>query len=336
MGALHKGDTLRRFSWRVAGLAVLLSIPALGSAHADPLKIVFTNHWSASDIFSQAVKRGFESACGMIKADCQMVFVQDEGSVEQQAANMQAAIARNPDILITTIVDNRAFNGILAQAKKQGIVVIAVNVDATTEPALSLREAFVGQGFIPAGEALAQAESKSFPSSGPLHIVVGVNAPGQNWSEQRAAGIIKGLDDYKAAHPDQPMTITRIDAGADPATVADRVGAYLSSHHDVTAYFDTGNNDFAVAHVLQDDGIPPKQVLLAGFDLVPQALQEIKAGYIQMQVDQQPFMQGFMSVMDGYLAKTINLAPADIDTGRALVDASQVNSVMALSKQGLR
>ena len=104
----------------------------------------------------------------------------------------------------------------------------------------------------------------------------------------------------------------------------------------MTAYFDTGNNDFAAAHVLQDSGVPPKQILLAGFDLVPQALQEIKAGYIQMQVDQQPFMQGFMSVMDGYLAKTVNLTPADIDTGRALVYAGQVDNVMALSKQGLR
>ncbi len=325
-----------KFSWQVAGLAALLSVPALATAQADPLKIVFTDHWSASNTFSQAVKRGFEDACGLIKADCQMVFVQDEGSVDQQAANMQAAIARNPDILITTIVDNRAFNGILAQAQKQGVIVVATNVDATTEPALSLRQAFVGQNFIPAGQALALAQSKNFPPSGPLRIVVGVNAPGQNWSEQRAAGIIKGLNDYKAAHPGQPMTITQIDAGADPATVADRVGAYLSSHHDVTAYFDTGNNDFAAAHVLQDSGVPPKQILLAGFDLVPQALQEIKAGYIQMQVDQQPFMQGFMSVMDGYLAKTVNLTPADIDTGRALVYAGQVDSVMALSKQGLR
>jgi simple sugar transport system substrate-binding protein len=143
---------LGKFSWQVAGLAVLLSMPALVTAQADPLKIVFTDHWSASNTFSQAVKRGFEAACGLIKADCQMVFVQDEGSVDQQAANMQAAIARNPDILITTIVDNRAFNGILAQAQKQGVVVIATNVDATTEPALSLRQAFVGQNFVPAGD----------------------------------------------------------------------------------------------------------------------------------------------------------------------------------------
>jgi simple sugar transport system substrate-binding protein len=325
-----------KLSLRVAGLAGVLCASALASAHADPLKIIFTDHWSTSNNFSQAVKRGYEKACSLIQAECQMIFVQNEGSVDQQAANMQAALARKPDILITTIVDNRAFNAILQTAKADGVVVISTNVDATEQPAISLRQAFVGQGFIPAGEALALAQSKNFPATGPLDIVVGVNAPGQNWSEQRAAGIMKGLNEYKATQSGREIKITRIDAGMDPATVADRVGAYLSSNKNVTAYFDTANYDYAVAHVLQDRAIPAKQVLLAGFDLVPQALQEMKAGYVQMQVDQQPYMQGFMSVMDGYLAKTVKLSPADINTGSALVTPDMVDNVMALSKQGLR
>jgi simple sugar transport system substrate-binding protein len=325
-----------KMSLGVAGVVGILCAAALTSAHAAPLKIIFTDHWSTSNNFSQAVKRGFEKACSLIQADCQMIFVQNEGSVDQQAANMQAALARKPDILITTIVDNRAFNSILQSAKAAGVIVVSTNVDATDEPAMSLRQAFVGQGFIPAGEALALAQSKNFAKTGPLNIVVGVNAPGQNWSEQRAAGIMKGLEAYKATQSGRDIKITRIDAGMDPATVADRVGAYLSSNKNVTAHFDTGNYDYAVAHVLQDRGLPPKQVLLAGFDLVPQALQEIKAGYIQMQVDQQPYMQGFMSVMDAYLAKTVKLTPADINTGSALVRADMVDNVMALSKQGLR
>jgi simple sugar transport system substrate-binding protein len=273
---------------RVVALATVLSCSALAAAHAAPLKIIFVDHWATSNNFSQAVKRGFEEACGMVKAQCQMLFVQNEGAVDQQAANMQAALARKPDILITTIVDNRAFNGILKSAQDAGVIVVSTNVDATTEPALSLRQAFVGQGFIPAGDVLATAQAKNFPTQGPLHIVVGVNAPGQNWSEQRAAGIMKGLNDYKTSQTGRAITITRLDAGMDPATVADRVGAYLASNHDVNAYFDTANYDYAVARVLQDRGIPPKTVLLAGFDLVPQALQQIKSGYIQMQVDQQP------------------------------------------------
>ena len=55
--------------------------------------------------------------------------------------------------------------------------------------------------------------------------------------------------------------------------------------------------------MLQDRGVPPGKVLLGGFDLVPEVLQQMKAGYVQVQVDQQPYMQGFMPVMEAYLAQ---------------------------------
>ena len=57
------------------------------------MNIVFTHHSSASNPFWQAVKKGFDDACAKIQANCQMIFTQTEGSIEQQSANMQAALA---------------------------------------------------------------------------------------------------------------------------------------------------------------------------------------------------------------------------------------------------
>ncbi|TIT44223.1 MAG: ABC transporter substrate-binding protein, partial [Mesorhizobium sp.] len=57
---------------------------------------------------------------------------------------------------------------------------------------------------------------------------------------------------------------------------------------------------------------------------------------IQVEVDQQPYMQGFMPVMEAYLAKTVGLAPADIDTGQGIVRPADVPALWDLSKQGLR
>ena len=74
-----------------------------------------------------------------------MVFTQTEGSVDQEVANQQAALARKPDALITTLVDNNAFVANLKDAKAKGVIVIASNVDATEGPELELRQAFVGQ-----------------------------------------------------------------------------------------------------------------------------------------------------------------------------------------------
>jgi simple sugar transport system substrate-binding protein len=134
-------------------LAALASYPA---AAEDKLNIVYTHHLSASNPFWQAAKKGFDDACARIPANCQMVFTQTEGSIEQQVANQQAALARKPDALITTLVDNSAFLGNLKEAKEKGVIVIASNVDATEGPELEYRQAFVGQNFVPAGQTLGR------------------------------------------------------------------------------------------------------------------------------------------------------------------------------------
>ena len=144
------------------------------------------------------------------------------------------------------------------------------------------------------------------------------------------------MDDFKKANPDRQITVDKIDSGTDLAVTADRVGAYLNAHPDTSAYFDCGYWEAGVARVLKDRGVAPGKVLLGGFDLVPEVLQQMKSGYIQTAVDQQPYMQGFMPVMEAYLSKNFGLAAADIDTGQGIVTPDKVDSIMALSKQGLR
>ena len=65
-------------------------------------------------------------------------------------------------------------------------------------------------------------------------------------------------------------------------------------------------------------------------------MSEMKSGYIQAHADQQPYMQGFMPVIEVYLAKTVGLAPSDIDTGNGLVLPSQAELIAAMAAKGLR
>jgi simple sugar transport system substrate-binding protein len=69
---------------------------------------------------------------------------------------------------------------------------------------------------------------------------------------------------------------------------------------------------------------------------VPEAVEQMKTGYIQVQVDQQPYMQGFMPVMMVYLNKTVGLSPSDLDTGQGFVTPADADAIMELSAQGLR
>lgn len=319
-------------------LATLLAgaLATGAQAQEEPLDIVFAHHSSASNPFWQAVQRGFDDACTKIEARCQMLFTQTEGSVEQQYANIQAALAQQPDALLTTIVDNTAFDPLIEQARGNGVIVMAVNVDDTEGAAGNARQAFVGQGFVPAGRTLAEAMAERFPEEGPINAVVGISAPGQNWSEQRGQGIMEGLEAYADAHPEREVNIERLDTGTDGAVVADRVGAHLNANPDTTVYFDTGLWHAYVARVLADRGVEPGSVLMGGFDIVTEVLDQMEAGYIQVQVDQQPYMQGFIPVMQVYLAETVGLSPADVDTGQGLVFPEDVAELRDLAAQGLR
>lgn len=317
-------------------MAAAMGLASLTAAQAAPLNIVFTIHSSASNTFWQTVQNGFKDACALIQANCQMVFTQTEGSIVQQQANMQAALARNPDAMITTVVDAKAFDSILNEAHQKGVVVIAANVDALAGAPDYSWLAFIGQNFVPAGYSLGQSIAKHFPKSGPIHVLVGVSAPGQSWSEQRAQGVVNFLEAYKKANPDRKVTWDKIDSGTDLAKTGSRVGAYLLAHPDTTAYFDTGYWCAGVAQVLKDRGVAPGKVLLGGFDLVPEVLQQMKAGYVQALVDQQPYEQGFMPVMEVYLDKKAGVSPTDINTGNAVVTPNEVDKVMKLAKEHLR
>jgi simple sugar transport system substrate-binding protein len=263
-----------------------------------------------------------------------MVFTQTEGSIEQQAANMQAALARKPDALITSIVDNKAFDQTHPGRPHAGVIVIAANVDDTEGAAGNARRPSSARASFPPATRWPRRSRRTFPKDGPIIVLVGVSAPGQNWSEQRAAGVMKFLEESRRPIPDREVIIERIDSGTDLALTADRIGAYLHAIPTRPPISTPASGHAAVAQRAEGSRRPPGKVLLGGFDLVPEVLQQMKAGYVQVQVDQQPYMQGFMPVMEAYLAKTAGLAPADIDTGRASSRPTRLDAIMALSQEG--
>jgi len=104
---------------KIKGLAMaaLMSAVSTAAVAQDPLDIAFTVHSGASNTFWQAVQKGYEDACAKIGANCQMIYVQTDGSIPEQVANMEAALARSPDALITSIVDNTAFDDVIQRAR---------------------------------------------------------------------------------------------------------------------------------------------------------------------------------------------------------------------------
>ena len=91
-----------------------------------------------------------------------------------------------------------------------------------------------------------------------------------------------------------------------------------------------------VAVSMRDLGKEAGDPLLAGFDLVPVVMEEMQNGFIQVTVDQQPYLQGFYPIMQLHLLNNFRFPPFDIDTGKAMIYPEDIEALLELSAQGIR
>jgi simple sugar transport system substrate-binding protein len=123
-----------------------------------------------------------------------------------------------------------------------------------------------------------------------------------------------------------------------PTAVAQAVKSELITHPtiDGVAVFGTQDADSAYAGIQQANDT--KKVKLMGFNLSTNTLNRIKAGTQLGTIDQQPYAQGFYTVMAGfqYAAYGISLATRPILTGPLVIDSKNVKLAVAGTALGAR
>ena len=67
--------------------------------------------------------------------------------------------------------------------------------------------------------------------------------------------------------------------------------------------------------------LPSKGVHAGGYDLLPRSLEAVHDGFLDFVIDQQPYLQGFYTVMEMFAFKVSGglVGPADINTGLKFV-----------------
>jgi simple sugar transport system substrate-binding protein len=78
------------------------------------------------------------------------------------------------------------------------------------------------------------------------------------------------------------------------------------------------------------------EVCGAGFDLSPAITQGIKDGYIDIVIDQQPFIEGYIPIIQLYLTTKYGFAGLNMDTGAAFVTKSNIDLVAPLAAKQIR
>jgi simple sugar transport system substrate-binding protein len=83
-------------------------------------------------------------------------------------------------------------------------------------------------------------------------------------------------------------------------------------------------------------GLAAGSVYTAGFDLSPATVQGVKDGFVNLVIDQQQYLQGFLSILQICLTEKYGFSGLMIDTGGGFADKDNIETLAPLVEQQIR
>jgi simple sugar transport system substrate-binding protein len=292
----------------------------------DNQRIFLVSHAGAGDFFWNVVFTGAKRAASDIDVNLQIVAPETPNDIARQVELLNAAIASKPQGIILSIADDHAFSGSLKEAQAQGIAVVAINSRPKNGPSKDNPYlAFVGMDDYAAGKGIA---TKAW-SGGQIknRAMIAIHQAGHIGLEQRALGIKEILEPFG-------IIVDKLDISCDASQALQIIKGYMSKYKDCSTVFLVGA--FGAHAVGRWFKTEHPNVLLTSFDLTPLTIELLKDTSLAYSVDQQPFMQGYMAVVEMGLYARYALHPADLNTGLGLVNSEQAKIIDGLVSLGVR
>lgn len=238
-----------------------------------------------------------------------------------------AAIATKPAAIFITFNDP-AWENAACDAQKAGIPVFAFNVPPAAA-AKSCVMAFVGQDFTQVGQLVGQRLLKDVPSlKAGDKVLCPAEEPTQQYAIQRGGGVNQAL-------ASKGLQCTFLRTGGEDGPALDALTTWLTANPDVKAVVPLGGTPHR--NLVKAEDAANVKAPIVGFDTSPQVIQGIKDGRILATADQQGYIQGFQSVMQGVLYLDFAISPANINSGgNGLIDKSNVGNLEAPDLKGVR
>ena len=277
-------------------------------------KFTFVNHVTTNPFFVPT-RYGAEDACALL--GCTYQWTGSEKSIATDMVNaLNTAVSAGVDGIAVCLVDLAAFNDPVEKALKAGIPVVSYNADAQGNKRLC----YIGQDLFLSGKGLGQRIVELVPEG---EVVGFIATPGQLNIQPR-------LDGAKAAIKEsgKKITLNEVASGAALNDEVSAVEAYYAGHQNIKGMFavDAGSTS-AVAKAMGAHQLQSKGIHAGGFDLLPTTMEAIAKGDLDFTIDQQPYLQGFYTVMVLFLYKISGglTGPSDINTGLNFITKANVD-----------
>ena len=274
--------------------------------------------------FFEPVKKGMEDAAELLDVECDFLGTQGL-DLKAQAQMVRQAVADGYDGIAINLVHREAFDEVVQETLAKGVPIVGFNTDDHSTP--NARMSCVNQRLYEAGRSLAQRVAPDIPDGS--HILMTMHDEGVSSLEDR----LRGEQDILKQ---KNVTWTIVISGTDTNRGMEIIASTLREHPDIRVVLGTGQADTEAAGRAIEKYFPNRGYWSAGFDLSPDTLRLIKKGCIRCTVDQQPYIQGFYPVVQLTFYVRYGIMPSDIDAGANIIDSTNVDQVMELTKRKIR
>ena len=314
----------------------LLVLPVMAQASEGPIVIYFFPGGTPGCTFATVVYNGAQAAAEILGNRVEIRYLWSDWSPQKMVDQFQQAVAADPDgIAIMGHPGDEAYKPFVEEAEKQGIIVCSQN---TTLPELEKAYSangfgYVGQGLYESGYTLGEGTIKGAGlKTGDRVLVWGLLS--QPTRGLRTKGAIDAFEKV-GVKVDYLEISAEVDKDASNGIPV--ISGYLQANPDCKAVVtDHGNLTSSQRVYFETAGLGPDDIFGAGFDLSAPVVESIKSGYTDLVLDQQPFLQGFLPIMQIYLTKMYGFSGLHIDTGGGLISKDNIDLVAPLAEKGLR
>lgn len=334
-----------KFAKRAVFAGAALAMTLIGSQNAlalDPsakwcegVKIAAFPGGPQGGVFANNVYNGFRQA--ELDLGPAVTYYFSDWDPNKMLTQIQQAVATQVDGIATYgFAGEPATGPVVDQAFSQGIIFTTLN---TSLPDSQKKYSAKGLGYVgapnyAAGHALAaEAVKRANLQKGDKVFVWGLKGQGGDRG-QRTVGVIDAFTEAGAEIIYQEIdAATNADPNAGTATFVGVMGANPGIKIVVT---DHGGLTSNVGVYAKAASLTPGQTYFAGFDMSPNTAQAVKEGFQNLVIDQQPFLQGYLPILNICLTKKFGFSGLDVNTAGAFVDSTNVDAVAPLAAKEIR
>jgi simple sugar transport system substrate-binding protein len=295
-----------------------------GFPHSHPFwRFVFVNHALTNPFFVPAMNGSLDAA-SMLGVDLRWAG-SASSNVGQMVRAMRHAIAAKADGIAVSIIDPTAFNEATQLALSHGIPVVSYNADGGRQ---NKRLAYIGQDNYQSGIELGSRVAR-LCSSGDVYLFIAT--PGQQNIQPRIDGALDAIRDSG-----KRIRTHVVASGVNVGHEAKKVEATYLAHKNLRGLFavDAGSTA-GVAETMRKYKLHKRGVRAGGYDLLPVTLRAIHDRHLDFTIDQQPYLQGFLPVLQMFLYRYSRrlVAPADTNTGLNFVTRANVRRYLTTNSR---